>query len=109
TANNDQWAEWLAVKLAHGASGMKGVGLDFVDYGYNFRMSELQAVMGRKQLARIDEITAERNRIRAAYIERLVPLGFVPQKINDDVVHNVQSLVFRVPEGCQRDLLIERL
>lgn len=109
TTSNDQWAEWLAVKLAHGASGMKGVGLDFVDYGYNFRMSELQAVMGRKQLARIDEITAERNRIRAAYIEQLVPLGFVPQKINDDVVHNVQSLVFRVPEGCQRDLLIERL
>lgn len=109
TTNNDQWADWLTVKLAHGASGMKGVGLDFVDYGYNFRMSELQAVMGRKQLARIDQITAERNRIREAYIEQLAPLGFVPQAINDDVVHNVQSLVFRVPDGCQRDALIEKL
>lgn len=109
TTNNDEWAEWLTTKLAHGARGTKGVALDFVGYGYNFRMSELQAVMGRKQLARIDSIVAERNAIRNTYVELLAPLGFVPQKLNEDVTHNVQSVVFRVPEGCDRDALIVTL
>jgi dTDP-4-amino-4,6-dideoxygalactose transaminase len=109
TTNNDEWAKWLAVKLAHGASGMKGVALDFVDFGYNFRLSELQAVMGRKQLAKIDDIVYERNGIRDRYVEQLSELGFVPQKVGPGVVHNVQSMVFRVPTGYDRDRLIADL
>lgn len=109
TTNNDEWAEWLDVKLAHGARGMKGVGLDFVDYGYNFRLSELQAVMGRKQLAKIGTIVSERNIVRNAYVERLRDVGFIAQRIGDSVVHNVQSMVFRVPEGIDRDTLIAGL
>ena len=109
TTDRDDWAEWLDVKLSHGARGMRGAGLDFVDYGYNFRMSELQAVMGRKQLAKLDEVIAERNQIRDRYVELLSPLGFVPQRLGDSVVHNVQSLVFRCPEGCDRDQLIAAL
>ncbi|QMV61374.1 DegT/DnrJ/EryC1/StrS family aminotransferase [Pseudomonas berkeleyensis] len=109
TTNSDEWADWLTVKLAHGANGMKGVALDFVDYGYNFRLSELQAVMGRKQLAKIDSIVRERNEIRERYMEQLGELGFVAQKSGSDVVYNVQSMVFRVPEGCDRDRLIADL
>ena len=105
TTHNDAWADWLAVKLAHGAQGMKGMALDFVDYGYNFRMSELQAVMGRKQLAKIDAIVDERNALRQRYVAQLAPLGFVAQATGDDVRHNVQSLVFKVPTGCDRDAL----
>lgn len=106
TTSRDDWAEWLEVKLFHGAKGMKGMALDFVDFGYNFRLPELQAIMGRKQLAKIEDILDERNRIRTAYIARLEPLGFVPQQIGKDVRYNVQSLVFKVPEGCNRDGLI---
>jgi perosamine synthetase len=106
TTNNDYWAEWLNIKLAHGASGMKGVALDFVDYGYNFRLSELQAVMGRKQLTKIDAIVKERNAIRDCYVEQLGDMGFIAQKIGEAVVHNVQSMVFKVPVGCDRDRLI---
>ena len=109
TTNRDDWAEWLDVKLAHGAKGLKGVALDFVDFGYNFRLPELQAVMGRKQLAKIEQIVDERNRIRDAYIALLEPTGFVAQKIGRDVRFNVQSLVFKVPEGTNRDRLIGRL
>lgn len=109
TTNRDDWAEWLEVKLAHGARGMKGVALDFVDFGYNLRLPELQAIMGRKQLARIDDIVDERNRIRNAYIAALSPLGFVAQAVGSDVSYNVQSLVFKVPAGCDRDALIAGL
>lgn len=106
TTNRDDWAEWLEVKLAHGARGHKGLALDFVDYGYNFRLPELQAIMGRKQLAKIEQIVDGRNRIRDAYVSLLQPLGFRPQRIGANVRYNVQSMVFRVPDGCSRDGLI---
>jgi perosamine synthetase len=109
TTDRDDWAKWLGIKLDHGAAGSRGPGLDFVDFGYNFRLSELQAVMGIKQLARLDRIVAERNLIRDAYRARLEPMGFVPQAIGAEVIHNAQSLVFRVPPGLDRDRLIRSL
>jgi len=109
TTNREDWAEWLEVKLFHGAKGMKGVALDFVDYGFNFRLPELQAIMGMKQLDRIEEIVRHRNEIRDQYIKALEPLGFTPQQIGENVVYNVQSMVFTVPAGLNRDALIAKL
>lgn len=108
TTNNGEWAGRLMIKLAHGAEVTAGK-FDFVDYGYNFRISELQAVMGIKQLAKLDDIVASRNDIRDAFKGRLEPLGFRAQRTGTGVVHNVQSLVFRVPTGVDRDLLIAKL
>lgn len=108
TTNQDDWAKRLEIKLAHGAVVENGK-IDFVDYGYNFRLSELQAVMGIKQLAKLDTIVRDRNLIRDAYDQALEPLGFRSQRTTQRVVHNVQSLVFRVPEGTDRDALINLL
>lgn len=109
TTANAEWVDWFNRKLSHGAQGMLGYGLDFVDFGYNFRLSEPQAIMGRAQLRKLDDIVAERNVIRQAYIERLNPSGFVPQHVSDDVVFNVQSLVFTVPATVDRDRLIAKM
>lgn len=106
TTDNEEWSRWLDVKLAHGAYGAKGVGLNFVDFGYNFRLPELQAIMGRKQLEQLDKVIDRRNAMRDAYISALSPMGFVVQSINPGVRYNVQSMVFQVPEGCSRDELI---
>lgn len=108
TTNNDIWAKKLGIKLAHGAEVEKGK-FDFVDYGYNFRMSELQAVMGIKQLAKLDTIVKDRNLIRDAYARELEPLGFRAQLTTPEVVHNLQSLVFKVPVGTDRDVMISLL
>lgn len=106
TTNNDEWAKWLQVKLNHGANSMVGTALDFPEYGYNFRMSELQAVMGRKQILTLDAIIESRNKTRHEYIEKLSPLGFVAQEIGDNVEYNVQSLVLTVPKNIIRDELM---
>lgn len=106
TTNSDEPAEWLTVKLAHGARGTKGLVLDFVDYGYNFRLPELAAAMGRKQLAKLDAIVADRNAVRDRYRELLTPLGFTAQAVGPEVTYNVQSVVFTVPDGVDRDQLI---
>ena len=109
TIHNPDWVDWFNRKLSHGAQGMLGYGLDFVDYGYNFRLSEPQAIMGRVQMRKLDAIVAERIQIREAFIARLASAGFVPQQVGADVVFNVQSLVFRVPEGVDRDRLIAQM
>ncbi len=106
TTNRDDWADWFDAKLMHGAKGMKGIAMDFVDYGYNFRLPELQAIMASKQLAKIEKIVDDRNAIRNEYISRLEPLGFVAQKITHGARSNIQSLVFKVPESCNRDDLV---
>lgn len=108
TTNNEAIARFLEVKLNHGAVSRDGK-MDFVDFGYNFRMSEIQAAMGIKQVERIDEITAHRREVRDRYRERLAPLGFVPQESDSGVSHNVQSVVFVVPAGTDRDALIAHL
>jgi dTDP-4-amino-4,6-dideoxygalactose transaminase len=109
TTGNDEWSAWLAVKLAHGATGPEGVALEFGDYGYNFRLSEVQAAMGRAQLRKLDQIVDRRLAMRAAYVEALADSGFIVQSLAPGVRHNVKSMVFRVPAGVDRDALVRAL
>jgi len=101
TTNNAKYDELLKIKLLHGAV-MKNDMMDFVDYGYNYRLPDLQCVMGIKQIAKLDKIVAERNAIRLEFLAHLEPLGFIAQHHPKDTVHNVQSLVFRMPKGKSR-------
>jgi dTDP-4-amino-4,6-dideoxygalactose transaminase len=107
--NNSKWSKILTVKLQHGAKGFKGVGLDFVDYGYNYRFTELQSVMGIKQLKKIESIIKDRNQIRLVYIKNLFKLGFVPQKIFKNIFFNNQTVAFKVSNRQLRDGLIKFL
>lgn len=99
----------LKIKLSAGSSGKKDVGLEFSDYGFNYRLTEIQSLMGWKQLDNIDQIISERNIIKDFYIEHLKEIGFIPQKINQNIKHNVQSVVFRVPESVKRNDLVKFL
>lgn len=108
TVRDQSHAAWLERRLNHGAVASGG-GLNFVDYGYNFRMSELQAAMGVRQLEKLPSIIEGRQQIRADYIERLTPLGFVAQEVAANVHYNTQSVVFRVPAGHERDALVVAL
>jgi dTDP-4-amino-4,6-dideoxygalactose transaminase len=109
TTNNVDLATILERKLNHGANGVIGNKLDFVDYGYNYRLPELQAIMLISQIKKLDDIILERNNIREQYVERLAELEFIPQQINEKVIYNCQSIVFRVPNTVNRDVLIDYL
>ncbi|NUM36058.1 MAG: DegT/DnrJ/EryC1/StrS family aminotransferase [Candidatus Brocadiae bacterium] len=108
TTNSDRLSELLAVKLAHGSIFHEGK-YDFVDFGYNFRLPELQAVMGIKQIEKLDAIVQSRNAIRNQFIQELEPIGFKAQRVSPGVEYNVQSLVFQVPKRIQRDWLVNKL
>lgn len=108
TFNNEKFVEFFDIKLNHGAKVENGK-FDFVDYGYNYRISELQCIMGIKQLKKLDEIVKSRNEIRNKYIKELKIFNFEIQDILENVIYNVQSLVFKVPLHINRDDLIRYL
>lgn len=108
TTNNDEYAEKLNVKLAHGAA-LKDGKMDFITYGYNYRLPELQCLMLIKQLEKLDEIVKERIAIQKALDGQISEAGYVAQKCADNATHNIQSLVFTVPEGVKRDQLVQYL
>lgn len=108
TTNIKKYADFFAIKLEHGAVFRKG-DWDFIDFGYNFRLSEIQALLGSKQIKKIDKVIKSRRKIQKEYIKYLKPLGFEAQKIHKNVVHNIQSLVFKVPKGIKTDALIRYL
>ena len=104
----ERYKGFLRRKLEHGAVTENGK-IAFPDYGYNFRMSEIQAAMGSVQIRKLDRIVADRNETRNIFIRELEPYGFIPQKIDTGVEYNMQSLVFLVPETCDRDDLVMKL
>lgn len=108
TTNNSKFADILRVKLNHGAISYDSQ-LDFIDFGYNYRLSELQTVMGIRQMQKLDKIINKRNKMKIEYDIELCPYGFQKQKLDDNVIHNVQSLTFVVPKGVNRDGLIKYL
>jgi len=106
TTNNKDWADWLEIKLSHGVTGFNKHRQEFEDYGYNFRLSELQAVMVRNGLLKLEEIIDDRINIQKKYSLELSTLGFEPQLCNKEVRHNIQSLVFKTPSEVNRDDLV---
>lgn len=108
TFNDEKYVTFFDIKLNHGSIFHEGK-FDFVDFGYNYRLPELQAVMGIKQIHKLNHIVHSRNALRDAYMKHLIPLGFEVQAVTSDVIYNVQSLVFKVPPHISRDALIQSL
>jgi dTDP-4-amino-4,6-dideoxygalactose transaminase len=67
---------------------------DFVEVGHNFRMTDLQAAVGRVQLGRLPSLLAERRRLAAEYRARLtLPMQREPSWARS----NWQSLYVQLP------------
>ena len=105
TTNDESYARVLSYKLNHGQDETGA----FIDYGYNYRMPELSCAMVCKQLEKLDDIVASRIRQQKEYNERLAPLGFIAQKHDKNVTHNMQSIVFRLPDGLDQQALFAHL
>jgi perosamine synthetase len=107
--NNQEYAKQFKIKLAAGASDKAEIGLKFTDFGFNYRLTEIQSLMGWHQLKLLDEVISQRLALRDLYAASLIGLGFAPQKISSGVKHNAQSIVFTLPEGRNRNQLVKYL
>jgi dTDP-4-amino-4,6-dideoxygalactose transaminase len=79
--------------------------------GYNYRLDELSAALGRVQMGRIDQLLAKRAQVAEWYQERLADLLLVetPEIIPATTRMSWFVYVIRVAEGIDRDQFIFRL
>jgi dTDP-4-amino-4,6-dideoxygalactose transaminase len=78
--------------------------------GYNWRLSELHAILGAAQLARLDEFIATRQRLARFYDNglRQIP-GVHPVRIPDGFESNYYKYVAILPRGADRAAFRKRL
>jgi dTDP-4-amino-4,6-dideoxygalactose transaminase len=84
----------------------------YLEVGYNYRMSDLQAALGLCQLETLDEALAARTRLARRYSEAIRELPHVdPPHEPDDRTHSFQSYAVRLrpAAGVSRDELMRRL
>lgn len=108
TADPDLAAK-IAILRSHGARRLS-LFQQFVEPGYNYRLSDINAAVGVVQMSRLDEILLARRSIAAQY-ERLlasVP-GVTSPGCHPDSEPTFQSYVVTLDEGIDRDDVIVRM
>jgi perosamine synthetase len=84
----------------------------YPEVGFNYRMTDIQAAVGRVQLGRLSDLLVRRVEIAATYTQALRQIpGLVPPFVPDYVRSNFQSYPVRVtPEfPLRRDQLMQAL
>jgi len=91
----------------HGQS-VSGGRRDFVLPGLNYRMTEIQAAIGRVQLEKFPQILQQRRVLAREYFELLQPARRLRLPV-DDPEHTWQTFMPTLPAELERDAIIERL
>jgi len=118
TTANPEWDETFRLLRQHGMSVPDTVrhGASRVIYesypvlGYNYRMTDIQAAVGREQLKRLPEILGTRRALVERYRALLsgVPGLELPRE-PDWARSNWQSFCVRLPEHCDQRSVMQRL
>jgi perosamine synthetase len=75
--------------------------------GYNYRMTDIQAAVGREQLKRLPDIIVQRRRLAARYLDLLADVAGLGLPTEPAWARsNWQSFCVRLPQGCaQREFM----
>jgi perosamine synthetase len=78
--------------------------------GYNYRMTDIQAAVGREQLKRLGEIVAKRRAIASRYGELLANnIGLVTPSEPAYARSNWQSYCVRLPDHCDQRTVMQTM
>jgi len=105
--NDDKLAEECRLWRNHGQT-MIGGKRDFLLPGLNYRMTEIQAAIGRVQLKKFPEILAKRRQIAEGYLTHLAdfPGLSLPTERPE---HTWQTFMFNLDEHLDREKVIHEL
>jgi perosamine synthetase len=108
--NRDEWADFMR-SLRNQGRAPGDSWLEHTYLGYNYRMDEVSAALGRVQMGRLDEMLESRAKVAAWYNERLGEVEWI-ETIN--VVPSTTRMswfvyVIRLREGVDRRMVTERL
>jgi perosamine synthetase len=107
--DDDALAERLRVLRNHGTR-RDGWRSTFVETGFNYRMSDLNAALGLVQVPAHERTVRARNALAAALTERLADVdGIEPQHVPAGTLHPYQAYVVACDAGLDRDALIAAL
>jgi perosamine synthetase len=120
TTGREDYAQRLKLLRQHGMSvndrvrheSSKLIFEDHLEVGYNYRMTDIQAAVGIRQLERLDWIVAERRKIAEYYINALKDISFIRLPIEEEgYFTNYQSFSIYLKENCpvSRNELMEKL
>jgi dTDP-4-amino-4,6-dideoxygalactose transaminase len=115
TTNSDDLAEKISLIRNHGEQVVEEKGsTDLVNtFGFNYRLTELQAAIGIEQLKKLPGLIEVRNRNSKFLSERLGQFdGITPPYVAEDCVHSNYTQAFRYdPEivGVLRDVFLKAL
>lgn len=103
---------WEKVKIIrnHGRGGFGPQ--EIVALGYNYRLSEIHAVIGLVQLKHVDKFVKQRNEIARIYTEGLKKLDWIePQLVRDGNICSYYTYIVKLNENAQfaRDELLRKL
>lgn len=94
--------------IRHGASRV--IFEDYLVVGYNYRMTDIQAAVGRKQLERLPELVARRRAIAARYTELLKNLEGLRLPAEPEWARsNWQSYCVRLPDRLDQRAVMQNL
>lgn len=78
--------------------------------GFNYRMTDIQAAVGREQLKRVPEVAAKRRQLAARYKEMLTGnTGIKPPDEPTFARTNWQSYCVQLPEGCDQRAVMQTM
>jgi dTDP-4-amino-4,6-dideoxygalactose transaminase len=82
----------------------------YPELGYNYRMTDLQAAIGREQLRRLPEIVDRRRRLAAQYSDQLARIPGLGTPIERNWAHsNWQSYCVRLPASADQRSVMQAL
>ena len=106
TTNDATLAERMSILRAHGITRDEGLMetpsdgpwyYEQIDLGFNYRMTDMQAALGRSQMARLDDFVARRNALADAYDKAFADSVVSTPVQSPDVYSSRHLYVIRVP------------
>jgi perosamine synthetase len=83
---------------------------DYVAIGYNYRMTDIQAAIGRKQLERLPELVSQRRALAARYQELIGNLEGLLLPLEPEWARsNWQSYCVRLPDRVDQKTVMQQL
>lgn len=118
TTSNPEWDRQFRLWRHHGMSvpdtvrhGARQVIFEpYPELGYNYRMTDIQAAVGREQLKRLPEFVARRRALVQRYRELLADIPGLQLPAEPEWARsNWQSFCVRLPEGCDQRRVMQRM
>jgi len=118
TTRNAEWDAKFRLLRQHGMSvpdtvrhgSAQVIFESYPTLGFNYRMTDIQAAVGREQLRRLTEIVAGRRSIAARYKELMADIPGL--KLPEEPAFarsNWQSFCVRLPSGCDQRAVMQKM